>query len=324
MMTALVVALPVLLAATPEGSQQETEQQVIPVTPDGGTIPTVAPRAIDDMAPVLAPELKPGVGNVVVAEPHLSVYDVEIPLEATITGASFALFAFVDFLIKPTLEGDVSCRRPVGNGRCNPADLSAFDRYAVGRDSRAWDVFSDVALFSSIGIPILYLGLESIVLPTTTPWGDFLGDMLIVSEAMAVTGALQMVLKFAVRRPRPVRYTELDEPLTSFDAELSFPSGHAMMVGAATTALTTTVWLRHPDSPMRWVVLGAGVLLSGLTAFARVEAGNHFPTDVILGSFVGSLAGFMVPWMHHKKFPVMPTGSVTPGGGGSLGFSGRF
>ncbi len=322
----LGILLPLLLTGIPDEAKPETksEKQVIPVTPHGEEVPAVAPGAVDNVAPVLAPELKPQMGNVVITDPHLSVYDVDIPLEATITGSSFALFIFVDFLIKPSLEGDVSCRRPIGNGRCNPDDLTAFDRYAVGRSSSAWATFSDVALFSSIVLPILYLGLESIVLPTTTPWQDFLGDMLIVSEALAVSGAFQMLLKFAVRRPRPIRYSNLEDPLTPFDAELSFPSGHTMMVSAATTAFTTTVFLRHPDSPMRWVVLGTGVVLTALTGWSRVEAGVHFPTDVLVGGFVGAFSGFAVPYLHRKKIPLVPSASVTPGGGGTLGLSGRF
>lgn len=329
MAASLLLALPFLLVATAEDRKtetaDETKQPVEAVTPDGKDVPTVAPGLTDDLAPALAPEKKPEIGNTVVTEPHLSVYDVDLPLEGSLTAASFGLFAFVDFLIKPSLEGDVSCRRPVGNGRCNPSDLSAFDRYSVGRRSKEWALFGDIALFSSIALPIFYLGLESIVLPTTTPWGDFLGDMMIVSESLALTGAFQMVLKFAFRRPRPVRYTDLEEPLTPFDAELSFPSGHAMMVASATTALTTTVFLRHPDSPMRWVVLGVGVTLTGLTALSRVESGNHFPTDVIAGSFVGAFSGFVVPYLHRKKIPLTPTAALNPvNGSTTFGLAGRF
>jgi membrane-associated phospholipid phosphatase len=331
---AFLIALPFLFAAVPAGEEtapstaskeKRSEPEVEAVTPHGQDVPTVAPGLTDELAPILAPEKKPEIGNTVVTEPHLSVYDVDLPLEASLTAASFGLFIVMDMLIKPTLEGDISCRRPIGNGRCNPDDLIAFDRYAVGRSSKEWEALSDVALFTSIAIPVLYLGLESIVLPTTTPWGDFAGDMLIVAEAMALTGAFQNLIKFAVRRPRPVRYTDLQEPLTPFDAELSFPSGHAAMVASATTALTTTLFLRHPDSPMRWVVLGAGATLTALTAFARVESGNHFPTDVIVGSFIGAFSGFVVPYLHRKKIPLTPTAGLNPvNGSTTFGVTGRF
>lgn len=319
-----------VLALSP--SARDGEPPVPVVTPDGGSVPTVAPRATDNVAPVLAPELvadggvaADGIATPIVAKPSLSVYQVDLPIEATVTAGSVALYAVIDLLIKPSLEGDVSCRRPIGNGRCNPSDLSAFDRYAVGRESREWQALGDVTLAASVIAPALYLAMESIVLPTQHPWRDFSDDALIVGQSMALTAAMQTVVKFAIRRPRPIRYTNLEEPLTSFDAELSFPSGHTSLVAAATTAMTMTIWLRHPKSPMRFVWLAGGVALTGLTGFSRVQSGNHFPTDVIVGALMGGFCGFIVPYVHRKKLPVTPTASLDPKtGASSLGMVGEF
>jgi membrane-associated phospholipid phosphatase len=97
------------------------------------------------------------------------------------------------------------------------------------------------------------------------------------------------------------------------------------MVASATTALTTTVFLRHPESPMRWVILGAGGALTGLTALARDEAGNHFPSDVIVGTFIGAFSGFVVPYLHRKKIPLTPTAGLNPmNGSTTFGLSGKF
>jgi membrane-associated phospholipid phosphatase len=306
----------------------ETGSQVVQdtVTVDGGDVPTVAPKLTQDLATILAPELVADGGTEpLVARPTLSVYRVDLPVEATVTAGSVALFVIVDFLIKPTLEGDISCRQPVGNGRCRPADLTGFDRYAVGRTSTAWATFGDIALYASILAPVLYLGLESLALPTTEPWGDWGNDLLVVSEAMALTGAMQTVMKFAFRRPRPARYLEVSAPVSTFDQELSFPSGHTALVSAATTALTTTIFLRHPKSKVRFVVLGAGVLLSGLTALSRVESGQHFPTDVLVGMIIGGFAGFAVPYLHRKESPLIPVASWDPStGSSSFGLAGAF
>jgi membrane-associated phospholipid phosphatase len=301
----------------PGGEPVEAERPET-VTPDGGEeVPTAVPKLTPGLAPILAPELVPDGGVIpLVAPPELSVYRVDLPVEATVTGGSVALFVIVDFLVKPTLEGDVSCRRPIGNGRCDPSDLTAFDRYSVGRSSPQWQTFGDIALYASLLLPVVYLGLESLALPTQDPWGDWGNDLLVVSEAMALTGAMQTVMKFAFRRPRPVRYTPVG-PISTFDQELSFPSGHTALVSAATTALTTTIFLRHPKSKVRFLVLGGGVALSALTAISRVESGQHFPTDVIVGVLIGGFAGFAVPYLHRKTFSLMPAASFDPKSGTS-------
>lgn len=292
------------------------------IAADGGTVPTVEPSLTPKLAPVLAPELVSDGG---VAASNLSVYEVDLPLETSVTVGSFALYFIVDVLIKPTLEGDLSCRRPLGNGRCDPDDLTWLDRVSVGKQSREWGIFGDVALGASLAAPVIYLALESVALPTTQPWNDWANDLLVVSEAMALTSAVQVAMKFGFRRPRPVRYQDVEVPLSTFDQELSFPSGHVSLVAAATSGLTTTIFLRHPESKVRFVVLGAALTLTTLTAVSRVESGQHFPTDVMIGAVVGGFAGFAVPWIHRKKLPVTPAASFDPATGTSmLSLAGSF
>lgn len=319
-MIALLVTLPLLFTqATP----LEDGGEVSHISPDGGEVPTVAPDLTPRLAPILAPELVPDGGGPVSAPASLSVYSVQLPIETAVTVGSLGLFMIVDFVVKPTLEGDISCRRQIGNGRCHPEDLTSFDRYSVGRSSKEWQAFGDAALAASILAPFIYLGLESLALPTTTPWRDYGTDLLVVAEAIALTGAMQTIMKFTFRRPRPIRYT--DEPLGTFEQEVSFPSGHTAMVAAATTALTSTAFLRHPRSPVKYVVLASGLLLTTLTGLSRVESGQHFPTDVIVGALVGGFAGVAVPWLHRKELPVVPQASFNPATGQSMfGIVGEF
>lgn len=320
-MIALLVVLQLLVT---QAAPLQDGSEAINVSPDGGEVPTVAPDLTPKLAPILAPELVSDGGTGPVATPaSLSVYSVQLPVEAAITAGSLGLFLIVDFVVKPTLEGDISCRRQVGNGRCHPEDLASFDRYAVGRQSKQWQGFGDAALVASIVAPFVYLGLESLALPTTTPLLDYGNDLLVVAEAIALTGAMQTILKFTFKRPRPERYT--DAPLGTFEQEVSFPSGHTAMVAAATTALTTTAFLRHPRSPVKYVVLGSGLLLTSLTAISRVESGQHFPTDVIVGALVGGFAGVVVPWLHRRDVPVVPQASFNPATGQSMfGIAGEF
>lgn len=314
----------VLLAAEPQTGVEAVS------TTDGGEVPIAAPQATPKLAPVLAPEMLEGDAGVqsdggvtLSAKPSLSVYEVNFPIEASITASTLGLALMVD-LIQPSLQGDLSCRNGVGDARCNPNDLSPIDRYSVGKRSAAWKLTSDITLYFAIGLPIAYLALESFVLPSKTPWMDFFNDALVMAESMALTAAMTTVLKYAFRRPRPSRYLAVD-PDATFDHELSLPSGHTAMVTAATTAFTTTVFLRHPESPLRWVALSAGILLSGLAGLGRIESGNHFFTDVVTGVFVGGFAGFVVPFWHRKKLPVTPQVSVNPTtGSAAFSLSGNF
>ena len=320
-----------LCAALVLAASDETADTAQAVSADGGEVPIVAPTATPSVGPVLAPELfadggvqvsDAGVAELV-SRPSLSVYQVDFPSEVVITATTLGVVAMVE-LIQPSLEGDQSCRNGSGATRCAPNELLPIDRYSVGKQSAAWKLASDASLYFAIGLPIAYLALESIVLPTQTPFRDFFTDALVMAESMALTQVLVTVLKYSFRRPRPSRYLPVD-PDPVFDHELSLPSGHTAMVTAATTAFTTSVFLRHPRSPLRWVALGFGIALSTLAGLGRIENGNHFFTDVAAGAFVGGFSGFVVPYWHRKQLPVVPRLAMDPStGAASVGVTGTF
>jgi membrane-associated phospholipid phosphatase len=294
------------------------------VSIDGGDVPIVAPDLTSSVAKVLAPELvadggveSDGGATPILAPETLSVYDVNLPAETAITAGLFSLYVMVDVLIKPSLGAGPNCLDFATTGQCNPADLSPFDRYAVGRESVPWTVFSDVALAVSLVAPLAYLALESLTLPTQQPFGDFFNDAMVMAESLALTATMQTVLKFAFRRPRPSNYLP-GQGAANIDLQLSLPSGHAAMVAAATTALTTTIFLRHPDSQVRYVALTAGLALSVLTGFARVQAGFHFPTDAITALMLGGAVGFAVPILHRKASRLRPAVVLMPSSGLTL------
>ncbi|MDP6376223.1 MAG: phosphatase PAP2 family protein [Pseudomonadales bacterium] len=80
--------------------------------------------------------------------------------------------------------------------------------------------------------------------------------------------------------------TERDRPDDSNDR--SMPSGHASMVAARTRL--TRANLERIDMPT-WVRRSASAGLYGIafaTSWARVEAGKHHPTDVLVGYAIGN------------------------------------
>ena len=88
------------------------------------------------------------------------------------------------------------------------------------------------------------------------------------------------------------------EDVESADANRSFFSGHTATSFAAATAYAVTFWKRHPDSPWRFVVLGAGEALAVGVGLLKIKAGYHYPTDVAAGALVGGAMGVLVPVLH--------------------------
>lgn len=111
--------------------------------------------------------------------------------------------------------------------------------------------------------------------------------------------------------------TGRERPLSSADS--SFPSNHASLTGAA--ARLTHETLRYHDLPPA-VRIGSDAGLTGLalaTAWARVEAGEHHPADVLAGLALGNFLAVFA----NEAFLAPAAGEtvrlgVTPHGDGML------
>ena len=104
------------------------------------------------------------------------------------------------------------------------------------------------------------------------------------------------------------------------DWDDSFVSGHTTMSFAA-AAFTTFMFCQYfPDSPWKIPVITASFTAAAVTGGLRIASGNHFVTDVLAGAGLGSVIGFLVPWIN--SFWLKPslsrnyTGTISP-----LGFS---
>ena len=98
------------------------------------------------------------------------------------------------------------------------------------------------------------------------------------------------VSKILVRRLRPV----VDEPL-SHSPGYSFPSGHALNIAVAGSAMTVLVWPRLQGAGRR-VVVTAAVVTGLAVGLDRILLGVHFPSDVIAGWLLG-LGVTVASWM---------------------------
>jgi undecaprenyl-diphosphatase len=108
--------------------------------------------------------------------------------------------------------------------------------------------------------------------------------------AITMIGAalLNITLKLAFKRPRPVPFFNLSAPET-----YSFPSGHSLTSAVFFGALAAILTARITSKRVRlgvWIVSVAMFLLIGLS---RIYLGVHYTTDVIAG-FAAALIWILV------------------------------
>lgn len=104
---------------------------------------------------------------------------------------------------------------------------------------------------------------------------------LFVLTSVAVSGLIVDLVKVLSGRPRPKMW--LQQQLYSFDPLrfgwdfTSFPSGHA----ATAAALAVTLGLLFARQRL-WIWL-----LFGLVALSRLFTLSHYPSDIVVGAFIG-------------------------------------
>lgn len=196
------------------------------------------------------------------------------------------------FLLDPWTEGVV-----VGSGLGVNLTALALEAWNPGSGSR-WDLPFDVPRFSpsedrdqvSKALTLAALLTPSALLATDTD--QWLGVGTVYAESLLWAWGLKELGKTLVRRNRP--WTDETD---------SFPSGHTTLAFTGAAFATAAFERVFPGSP--WT-LPLGVASYGLAAGAaalRVISGNHYPSDVVAGALIGTLAGVIVPAVHRGRGP---------------------
>ena len=109
--------------------------------------------------------------------------------------------------------------------------------------------------------------------------GEAMAGVLWAGAGCVAAVGLNQLLGGLVDRARPYATMPNVHVLVSRTTDFSFPSDHAVAVGAVAAGLLLA------DRSLGWVAAGLALLM----AFARVYVGAHYPGDVVGGLLVGAV-----------------------------------
>lgn len=175
--------------------------------------------------------------------------------------------------------------------------INPFDRSATKFYSKELSTLSDVFLIASISLPAIAFLTNSETkedLPT-------IGIMYF--ETLLLTNGITNLTKNLTGRFRPYAYNS-DVPISvklDSDTRKSFFSGHTSVTFASAVFFSEVFSNYCDDKKLNTFVWIGSLTLATGTGLLRFFSGKHFPTDILAGSFVGSLIGYAIPKIHQKN-----------------------
>jgi membrane-associated phospholipid phosphatase len=213
---------------------------------------------------------------------------LDIPLISA--GAAWDLYGFSQI-------GKKDGTSPEQLANMKKSDINWFDRWAVHPYSKHIDNLSYVPFFVAMPLPLAVFGLDNRMRK------DFWKLTFLYGEAMVLTGVLYTSAVHYVSRARPLVY-ETESPLEtrrSSNSRNSFFAGHVALVGTSVFFIARAWSDYHPESHIKWVFYGGASVITGLTAYWRNKAGEHFPSDIALGTAIGVASGLLTPTLHRTR-----------------------
>ncbi|HVU54324.1 MAG TPA: phosphatase PAP2 family protein [Puia sp.] len=216
-------------------------------------------------------------------------YTINKPVDISLTAglAGFTLYNFAAIGKKDATSEDKL-------SSLTKNDVDWFDRWAIRPYNRGVDKASYLPFYAAIPYPVIFLGLDKKMRK------DYLELSFLYLQAMCITGALYATSVHYFSRLRPLVYDQASPMAerTSSNSRNAFFAGHVALVATSTFFMAQVFADYHPDSKVKWVLYGAAGLATGATAYMRHKAGEHFPSDILVGTAVGTLTGLLVPRLH--------------------------
>ncbi|MCF6211068.1 MAG: phosphatase PAP2 family protein [Gammaproteobacteria bacterium] len=138
---------------------------------------------------------------------------------------------------------------------------------------------SDGLLYTSLGVALA----SSLWMPKDSANSTRPNRLLVQMGAMAATASVTYAVKVGVGRSR-----------SDGSDTLSFPSGHASVAFTGATLTRRNLARLDFQAPLRTLLDVGAISLAAGTAWARLEAGVHYPSDVLAGAALGNFVAAFV------------------------------
>lgn len=199
-------------------------------------------------------------------------------------------------------------------------NINKLDRRVVDNYSLKAKDMSDYFFYGSMPLPLILMIDKKMR-------RDGLKLGLLYLQTMGVTGALYTSSAMIADRYRPYAYNP-NVPLstrTRGGVRNSFYAGHVALVGTSLFFMAKTYSDYHPEMRNKWILYTIAAGATVTAGYLRIEAGQHFITDVALGAAMGTLSGILVPHFHKNKNLAGARLSLSPAMiNGGAGFSARY
>ncbi|MGJ8666134.1 MAG: phosphatase PAP2 family protein [Patiriisocius sp.] len=242
-----------------------------------------------------------------------SPYEWDWARDGIWTGAALGGSAFGLYLIGEKDDIDeAEFARIEAELAADAVDINFLDNWVVGKHDEKASEISDIPFAISFAAPFVMLFDDKINDHT----GQYLGLYI---ESLATTAAMYSITAGLVNRSRPYVYdnsgdTGIDRRKSN-NGQRSFYSGHVAATASATFFMAKAYSDFNPDAaPLGKTLIWTGAaVLPATVGYFRMEAGQHFLTDVLLGYALGAATGYLVPELHKKRLDgvsLYPTGGV--------------
>lgn len=177
-------------------------------------------------------------------------------------------------------------------------NINFLDRWAAGKHNESASSISDIPFGLSFVAPFALLFDDEINDHT----GQYVGLYI---ESLATTAAIYTITAGLVDKSRPYVYDNSGETSESRrfknNGQRSFYSGHVAATATATFFAAKAFSDFNPDANGKVFMWAGAATLPAAVGILRIEAGQHFLTDVLIGYVLGAGTGILVPELHKKR-----------------------